>query len=266
MQPLRVIIAGDNTIEAAVALSDRGAYVPVDVRNINTDVTETNQNDSGGDDDGSGVRLYQSIYETGLRNNVPSAVIEELVRIYSYDVDFQRKVLPGDSFDVLYADEETKEGGSNEVRYVSLTVGGETKKYYHYQTADNGTYDYYDETGKSAKKFLVRKPVPIGIMRSGFGERNHPLLHYMKTHTGVDWAAPFGTPIFAAGNGEIDEIGLKGRLRQICPHSPRQRLPDRLRPYDCLRARPRRRHPRASGPDHRLCRLDRPLNRFARAF
>ena len=207
MQPLRVIIAGDNTIEAAVALSDRGAYVPVDVRNINTDVTEANQNDS---DDGSGVRLYQSIYETGLRNNVPPAVIEELVRIYSYDVDFQRKVLPGNSFDVLYADDDAKEGGSNEVRYVSLTVGGETKKYYHYQTADDGTYDYYDETGKSAKKFLVRKPVPIGIMRSGFGERNHPLLHYMKIHTGVDWAAPFGTPIFAAGNGEIDEIGLKG--------------------------------------------------------
>src|SRR6202030_1877405 len=50
----------------------------------------------------------------------------------------------------------------------------------------------------------------IGIMRSGFGERNHPLLHYMKTHTGVDWAAPMGTPIFAAGNGAIDEIGVKG--------------------------------------------------------
>ncbi len=207
MQPLRVIIAGDSAIEAAVALSDRGTYVPADIGNINSDVTEANQDDS--DDDGSGVRLYQSIYETALRNNIPRPVIEELVRIYSYDVDFQRKVLPGDSFDVLYADDEANEG-RNEVRYVSLTVGGETKKYYHYQTADDGTYDYYDETGKSAKKFLVRKPVPVGIMRSGFGERNHPLLHYMKIHTGVDWAAPFGTPIFAAGNGVIDEIGLKG--------------------------------------------------------
>jgi murein DD-endopeptidase MepM/ murein hydrolase activator NlpD len=96
------------------------------------------------------------------------------------------------------------------VRYVSLTVGGETKKYYRYQTADDGVLDYYDETGKSAKKFLVRKPVAIGIMRSGFGERNHPLLHYMKMHTGVDWAAPMGTPIFAAGNGVVDDIGLKG--------------------------------------------------------
>ena len=77
---------------------------------------------------------------------------------------------PGDSFDVLYADDEADEG-RNEVRYVSLTVGGETKKYYHYQTADDGTYDYYDETGKSAKKFLVRKPVAnrhhaLGVRRA----------------------------------------------------------------------------------------------------
>ena len=208
MQPLRIIISGDGGVEAAVALSDNGKYVPVDIRNVVTEAAAGGE-DEAGEDDGSGVRLYQSIYETALRNNVPNAVIEELIRIYSYDVDFQRKVQPGDGFDVLYSDDENNEG-RNEVRYVSLTVGGETKRYYHYQTADDGTYDYYDETGKSAKKFLVRKPVPIGIMRSGFGERNHPLLHYMKTHTGVDWAAPFGTPIFAAGNGTIDEIGLKG--------------------------------------------------------
>jgi murein DD-endopeptidase MepM/ murein hydrolase activator NlpD len=208
MQPLRIIISGDGGVEAAVALSDNGKYVPVDIRNVVTEAAAGGE-DEAGEDDGSGVRLYQSIYETALRNSVPNAVIEELIRIYSYDVDFQRKVQPGDGFDVLYSDDENNEG-RNEVRYVSLTVGGETKRYYHYQTADDGTYDYYDETGKSAKKFLVRKPVPIGIMRSGFGERNHPLLHYMKTHTGVDWAAPFGTPIFAAGNGTIDEIGLKG--------------------------------------------------------
>jgi murein DD-endopeptidase MepM/ murein hydrolase activator NlpD len=208
MQPLRIVVAGDSGIEAAAALSDRGAYVPVDVRNINTDLAAASDDDTN-DDDGGGVRLYQSIYETALRNNIPSTVIEEIIRIYSYDVDFQRKVMSGDSFDVLYADDEASEG-RNEVRYASLTVGGETKKYYHYQTADDGLYDYYDETGKSAKKFLVRKPVPVGIMRSGFGERNHPLLHYLKMHTGVDWAAPFGTPIFAAGNGVIEEIGLKG--------------------------------------------------------
>jgi murein DD-endopeptidase MepM/ murein hydrolase activator NlpD len=208
MQPVRIIISGDAGIEAAVALSDAGKYVTVDIRNVDPEVAG-DTDDEAGDDDGSGMRLYQSIYETALRNNVPTPVIEEMIRIYSYDVDFQRKVQPGDSLDILYSEDENNDG-RNEVRYISLTLSGETKRYYHYQTADDGTYDYYDETGKSAKKFLVRKPVPTGIMRSGFGERNHPLLHYLKSHTGVDWAAPFGTPIFAAGNGAIDEIGIKG--------------------------------------------------------
>jgi len=209
MRPLRVIISGDSGAEAAVALSDRGSYVPVDIRNVDTNDDAPASDDVGGDDNGGGVRLYQSIYETALRNNIPTSVIEEIIRIYSYDVDFQRKVRPGDTFDVLYSEDENADG-RNEVRYVSLTVGGETKKFYHYQTTDDGVYDYYDETGKSAKKFLVRKPVPVGIMTSPFGWRTHPLLHFKELHTGVDWAAPAGTPIFAAGNGVIEEIGLKG--------------------------------------------------------
>ncbi len=138
--------------------------------------------------------LYQSLYETGLRNNVPPSVIDEIVRIYAYDVDFQRKVQPGDTFDVLYADDPSGEG-IGEVRYVSLTIGGETKRYYHFQTTDDGVYDYYDDTGKSAKKFLVRKPVAIGAVTSPFGWRTHPLLHAKELHTVVDWAAPIGTPI-----------------------------------------------------------------------
>ncbi len=209
MQPLRVIILGDSAIAAAAALSDTGQYVPVDINNVDTAATGGDSNDSASDDDTSGVRLYQSLYETALRNNVPNSVIEDLVRIYSYDVDFERKAQAGDSFEVLYSDDENGEG-KNEVRYASLTVGGDTKKYYHFQTADDGAYDYYDETGKSAKKFLVRKPVAIGMVTSGFGWRTHPMLHVSEMHTGVDWAAPMGTPIFAAGNGEIEEIGVKG--------------------------------------------------------
>jgi murein DD-endopeptidase MepM/ murein hydrolase activator NlpD len=208
MQPLRVIVAGDNSITAAVALSDLGKYVPVDIRNIDTEAAEAAADDSSADD-GSGVRLYQSLYETALRNNVPDPVIAELVRIFSYDVDFQRKTLPGDSFDLLYSDDENGEG-RNEVRYAALTVGGETKRYYHFQTADDGVYDYYDDAGVSSKKFLVRKPVADGVMTSPFGWRTHPLLHVSELHTGVDWGAPPGTPIFAAGNGDIEEIGEKG--------------------------------------------------------
>jgi murein DD-endopeptidase MepM/ murein hydrolase activator NlpD len=198
-RPIRVIVMGDSAIEAVVALSDMGKYVSVDVASMNTLVSEASDDD---EDDGKGMRLYQSIYETALRNNIPKPVIEALIRIYSYDVDFQHKAQPGDSFDVLYAQDD-----ENDVMFAALTTGGELKKYYRFQTTDDGIVDYYDETGKSAKKFLVRKPVATGIMRSGFGARNHPLLGYYKMHTGVDWAAPLGTAIYASGNGTIDKVG-----------------------------------------------------------
>ena len=214
LQPYRVIVANDSTIEAVAALSDLGRYVAVDVSSLNTvaDAATSSSADDEEEDDGTGVRLYQSIYETAMRNKVPAEVIEDMVRIYSYDVDFQRKVQPGDSFDVFFATDEDGPLGpdKSEVLFASLTIGGETKKYYRFQTPDDSVVDYYDETGKSAKKFLVRKPVSNAIMRSGFGGRRHPILGYVKMHTGVDWATPYGTPIFASGNGVIEKAGWEG--------------------------------------------------------
>ena len=213
LMPYRVIVATDSTVEAVAALSDLGKYVAVDVSTMNTATQVASQNDDDEEeDDGTGVRLYQSIYETALRNKVPATVIEDMIKIYSYDVDFQRRVQPGDSFDVFFAseDEGSANPDRNEVLFASLTVGGETKKYYRFKTDDDSVVDFYDETGKSAKKFLVRKPVNNAIMRSGFGGRRPPILGYTKMHTGVDWSAPYGTPIFASGNGMIEKVGWEG--------------------------------------------------------
>jgi murein DD-endopeptidase MepM/ murein hydrolase activator NlpD len=207
LQPIRVIVANDATVEAVVALADIGKYVSVDVKNVETEVAENSED--GNDSDTGGVRLYQSVYETALRNQIPRPIIDDLIRIYSYDVDFQRKVQPGDSFEVLYAGEEETviADNHNDVLFAALTVGGETKKFYRFQSPDDGLVDYYDDSGKSAKKFLVRKPVISGIMRSGFGLRRHPILGYTKMHTGVDWAAPSGTPVYASGSGTIEKVG-----------------------------------------------------------
>jgi murein DD-endopeptidase MepM/ murein hydrolase activator NlpD len=209
-QVVRVIILGESAVEAFVALSDLGKYVPVDIQSTDTQVARTEDDEE--EDDGTGVRLYQSIYETALRNQVPRPLIEDLVRIYSYDVDFGRKTQPGDSLELLYVgeDENQASDGRSEVLFASLTLNGDVKRFYRFQTLDDGIVDYYDETGKSAKKFLVRKPVAEGIMRSGFGARNHPILRYTKMHTGVDWAAPMGSPIYSAGNGTIAKVGWEG--------------------------------------------------------
>ena len=208
MQPIRVIVMGESAPEVVVALSDTGRYVSVDVQSAETQQTAEAEDE---EQDAGTVRLYQSVYETALRNQVPRPLIDELIRIYSYDVDFQRKVQPGDSFEVLYpGQEEQTDDGKADVLYAALTVGGETKRFYRFHSHDDGDVDYYDESGKSAKKFLVRKPLEEGVMRSAYGWRRHPILGYSKMHTGVDWAAPRGTPIYASGNGVVERVGWEG--------------------------------------------------------
>jgi murein DD-endopeptidase MepM/ murein hydrolase activator NlpD len=133
-------------------------------------------------------------------------MIERLLRVYAYDVDLTRHTRPGDNFEVFYEqDESGKPVG--DILYTSLTVGGDLRRYYRFAGPDDGKVDYYDEDGKSARKFLMRKPITAGEMRSTFGMRRHPILGYYKMHTGVDWAAPIGTPILATGNGTIVKVG-----------------------------------------------------------
>src|SRR5205085_1831968 len=197
------LVAVKKNDSAASILRDQGAP-PDDIRGL-TAVLGARGRD-GGLREGQKLRILFAP-DAGRMRVVP--VIVDLVRIYSYDVDFQRRAQPGDSFEVLYSGEE-EAGATNDVLFAALTVGGETKKFYRYQSSDDGVVDYYDETGKSAKKFLVRKPVGLGIMRSGFGFRRHPILGYSKMHTGVDWSAPYGTPIFASGNGMVEKVGWEG--------------------------------------------------------
>ncbi|MFG1394702.1 peptidoglycan DD-metalloendopeptidase family protein [Xanthobacter agilis] len=202
--PLRVSLFSDSGHIGTIAMSDHNEFVNVP-EPAETEMAGVSE-DADDDDSGPGIRLYDSIYETALRNEVPRSVIADLIRVYSFDADFQRRVRPGDNFEVLYSDDPS---GNDEVLFATLTVGNEIKRYYRFQTSDDGVVDYYDEDGKSAKKFLVRKPISGGVMRSPFGYRRHPILGYSKLHTGVDWAGPIGTPIYAAGNGTITYANWK---------------------------------------------------------
>jgi murein DD-endopeptidase MepM/ murein hydrolase activator NlpD len=205
-QVVRVILFGERGVEAIAAVNDRGMFVsvappndegarkPAGAQQVAEDKQEEEEEDPGA------VRLYESLYETVLKNELPRQTVEELVRIFGYDVDFQRKVTTGDSFELFYAQDE--DNGTPEILYATLTLGGEARRVYRFQGED-GVIDFFDEAGRSLKKFLIRKPIADGILRSGFGFRRHRILRYSKMHTGVDWANRIGTPIVAAGNGTV---------------------------------------------------------------
>ncbi len=158
------------------------------------------------------VQIETSLYGSAARQNIPSQVIAELIRIYSWDVDFQRDIRRGDTLEVLYDIKQTKEGefaGYGDISYARLSTGGVAKPVYRYEMKD-GRIDYFDPKGQSIKKTLMKTPVDGARLSSGFGMRRHPVLGYNKMHKGIDFAAPTGTPIYAAGDGMIDYAGRKG--------------------------------------------------------
>jgi murein DD-endopeptidase MepM/ murein hydrolase activator NlpD len=136
---------------------------------------------------------------------------QQLIRLLASDVDFQSRLSPTDRIEVLFSQPEEDDSASDdsELLYVSASIGGMTRNLYRFQLED-GTFDYFDQDGRSAEQFLLRNPLPGGRFRSGFGARKHPILGYVRMHTGVDWAAPVGTPIIAAGNGVIEKAGWAG--------------------------------------------------------
>lgn len=204
---LRVVLYGANGIEAIAAASDQGTIVavapPVDHEGAGaTAVAEVEPEGQGG------ARLYESLFETGLKNGLSQEAIEDLVRVFVYDLDFQRRVQPGDAIDLFYTYYD--DDAPIEVLSAALTVGGETRRVYRFVDPDDGSVDFFDEDGRSLKKFLMRKPLAEGRMTSGFGMRRHPILRYARMHTGVDWANRIGTPIFAAGNGTVTRAEWAG--------------------------------------------------------
>lgn len=208
-QIMRVSLLSNGQPDGTIAMNDKGAFVLVDLPRPDAVSPQKpqrrNTEDGDEDEDSGGARLYESLYETGARHDLPRPLIDELVRIFSYDLDFQQRVHGGDNLEVIFTEED--EGERAEILSATLTVNGEARRVFRYQSPDDGLIEYFDDEGKSLKKFLLRKPIADGELRSGFGMRYHPIMRYSKMHTGIDWANRIGTPILAAGNGTVLKAG-----------------------------------------------------------
>ena len=156
--------------------------------------------------------ITDNLFASARRADLPVPVIMALIRLYSWDVDFQRDIQREDSFEVFYERLHDPDGAAvkeGEIAFASLSLSGKEITLYRFEY-HHGEADYYHENGASVRKALLRTPVDGARLSSGYGKRKHPVLGYNKMHRGVDFAAPRGTPIMAAGDGVIEASGRNG--------------------------------------------------------
>lgn len=147
--------------------------------------------------------IHGSLYESAAKLGASPTVTAQVVKLFAHKLDFQRDIQPGDPFKLVFARKVTESGRTIEtgdVEYAEL----HGVKFYRFERAD-GDVEYFDETGKNIKGFLLRTPVDGARITSRFGRRRHPVLGYTRAHQGVDFGAGHGTPILAAGDGVVAE-------------------------------------------------------------
>jgi len=156
--------------------------------------------------------IDDSIYRAALDAGVNEAAFNEYVRVLGFSVDFQREVRRGDKFEMMYTiDRDALSGDVVDIdlQYAGLALSGDQLGFFRYDSADSAI-GWYDENGNSAARTLIRTPITGARLSSNFGTRRHPVNGFNAMHKGVDFAAPKGTPIIAAGSGVVREAGWKG--------------------------------------------------------
>ena len=158
----------------------------------------------------AGASIDSSLYLAATQAGIPTDVTVAMIKLFSYKVDFQRDLRPGDTFEVYYSYYYTPDGQSareGNIDYAMMHTGGHTYAVYRYQPDPNQPAEYFDAHGESLKGMLMKTPVDGARITSGFGMRFHPVLGYTRMHKGIDFGVPVGTPVMASGTGTVKIAG-----------------------------------------------------------
>ena len=159
------------------------------------------------------VEIQNSIYDSLININTPENTIMYFVQLFSFDIDFQREIRQENKIKILYKkfnDEKQNFVKSGSIYFAEIQLHNNSYELYRFENEDKKLVGYFDSKGKSATKALMKTPINGAKLSSGYGMRKHPILGYNKKHQGVDFAAPKGTPIMAAGTGHIEFVGNNG--------------------------------------------------------
>ena len=157
--------------------------------------------------------IENNIYNAVEDQDVPNSALDEFIRVLGFSVDFQREVRSGDEFELLYEREIDQLTGDDlntgTLHYAGLRLSGDTMSFFRFENSD-GIVGWYDRDGQSAVRTLMRTPIAGAKLSSKYGMRRHPVTGYNAMHRGIDFAAPKGTPIIAAGSGVVQKSGWFG--------------------------------------------------------
>lgn len=210
-QRYEIYKADDGSIESMQFSVDDESYIDINIKDGDISAERRDYDFNVNLQTGSGT-ITTCLYDAIAGQDIPDRLGEQLINIFSWDIDFHRDMRSGDYFKLIYEEKVRFDGMKKMGRILSAEFYTQGRSHYAFLFKnEDGKPDYFDENGKSLRKQLLKAPLPYSRISSNFSRRRfHPILHHYAPHYGIDYAAPTGTPVQATGDGTVLETGRNG--------------------------------------------------------